>query len=142
MDYRATIETTAPAAEAAKRIFDDLEGWWAVRTERTDTGFTVRFNNSHASFAVDPGATPQEFGWTCTDAHMIIEDVPDPREWVGTRLLWSIAPTDTGCAVTMTHQGLGPQIDCFDVCTRGWQHFFEVSLKALLDGDPAAPSMT
>lgn len=124
MDYCATIKTTATAAEAARRIYDDLEGWWAVRTERSTNGFTVRFNNSHASFEIDAGGTVEAFSWTCTDAHMIIEDVPDAREWVGTRLLWSVVRKEQGCTVSMTHEGLGPQIDCFDICTRGWQHFF------------------
>lgn len=142
MDYSATVHATTPVTQAAAQVFDDLERWWATRTERFANGFTVRFNKSHASFAVDPGGTAAAFSWTCTDANMIIEDVPDAGEWAGTKLLWSVTPDGAGSTVTMTHEGLGPQIQCFDVCTGGWQNYFETSLCGLLNGNPAAPSLT
>ncbi len=142
MDYSARIPSALPVDQTASTILDGLDRWWAMRTERVANGFTVRFNTSHASFTVDPDGTANAFGWTCTDAQMIIEDVPDAGEWTGTRLLWAVAQDGGGSSVTMTHHGLGPQIACFDVCTRGWQHFFEVSLRDLLNGGPGMASLT
>lgn len=139
MDYTATITTTASPQTAAQAIDGDLEQWWSTRVERHANGFTVRFNNSHARFEKDDGNTDLTFGWTCTDAHMIIEDVPDAAEWTGTQLLWSVTPTKTGSAITLTHRGLTPEIACFDICQRGWQHFFETSLHNHLNGQPAQP---
>ena len=139
MHYCATINVPLPPEEAARRIPDDLEQWWSTRVDRHPTGFTVRFNNSHATFGIDPGATTQRFVWTCTDAHMIIEGVTDATEWTGTRLIWRIAPAQVGSTVTLRHKGLTPQIACYDVCTRGWQHFFEGSLRNHLSGAPATP---
>ena len=142
MDYSATISTTASPERAAQAITDDLEHWWSTRIERRAEGFTTRFNNSHATFEIDPGATPLTFNWICTDAHMIIEDVEDAAEWVGTRLLWQITPTETGCKIKLTHEGLGPSLPCFDVCKRGWQHFFENSLRDHLNANTGAPNTT
>jgi hypothetical protein len=142
MDYSATITTTAPPEAAARKIGDELERWWSTRVTRSDSAFTLRFNNSHASFALDPGATADAFSWTCTDAHMIIEDVADAGEWRGTQLVWQVTPTETGSAVTMTHKGLTPDIACFDVCRRGWQHYFETSLRDHLNGADGAPNIT
>lgn len=142
MDYSATIKTTAPPDRAAQAITDDLEQWWSTRIERHPDGFTTRFNNSHATFRYAPGETSLTFSWTCTDAHMIIEDVDDRAEWVGTRLTWQIVPTRTGSTIRLTHRGLTPDLPCFDVCTRGWQHFFEVSLRDHLNGAAGAPNTT
>ncbi|WP_299654436.1 hypothetical protein [uncultured Tateyamaria sp.] len=139
MDYSATITTSASPDRAARMITDDLELWWSTRVDRHPTGFTIRFNRSHVTFAIDPGNTTTDFSWTCTDAHMIIEDVDEPQEWKGTSLIWRVAPTTGGCKVTLTHKGLTPQIACFDVCQRGWQHFFETSLRNHLNGEAAIP---
>lgn len=139
MDYCATIATRAAPDDAARRILIDLDKWWSTRIERHDAGFTVRFNNSHATFAIEDNHQPHRFSWLCTAAHMIIEDVPDRTEWTGTRLNWHVVPDKTGSRITLTHQGLTPRIACFDVCQRGWQHFFETSLRNLLNGDAARP---
>ncbi|MEL6463471.1 MAG: hypothetical protein AAFQ58_00765 [Pseudomonadota bacterium] len=139
MDYSATITASAPPDQAARMIIDDLGLWWSTRIDRDADGFTIRFNRSHASFALDPGGAPDHFTWTCTDAHMIMDGVDDPGEWKGTRLIWQIAPAPGGSTVTLTHKGLTPALPCFDICQRGWQHFFETSLRNHLNGDTALP---
>ena len=139
MDYSATITVPLAPNDAARRIYDDLERWWSTRVDRHPGGFTVRFNASHVTFAIDPAGTDDAFNWTCTAAHMIIEDVHDASEWAGTRVRWQVDPEGTGSRITLTHEGLNDQIDCYDVCTRGWQHFFETSLRDHLSGGKAAP---
>lgn len=142
MDYCATISTSASPARAAQIITQDLEQWWSTRIERTQTGFTTRFNNSHATFKCDTDDAAHALRWTCTDAHMIMEDVEDATEWVGTTLLWRIDPTENGCTIELTHKGLTPTLPCYDICRRGWEHFFETSLRDLLNGQKGAPNTT
>lgn len=139
MDYSATITTSASPRAAAQAIARDLELWWSTRIDRDPDGFTVRFNNSHARFERDSDNTDLTFGWTCVEANMIMEGVPDASEWAGTRLLWTVAAAKSGSTVTLTHQGLTPEIACFEICQRGWQHFFETSLCNHLNGRPAQP---
>jgi len=139
MDYSATIETVANVANAAKAIRYDMRKWWSLRVEQTDTQATIRFYNSHVTFAFDQGGTDDRFSWTCTDANMIIEDVSDYGEWKGSKLLWEIEPTASGSRVTLTHQGLNPDMECHRVCVAGWGRYFENSLKNHLNGAPASP---
>jgi len=142
MDYSATITTSAPPDRAARTIADDLELWWSTRIERAANGFTTRFNNSHATFIFDAGNSARDFGWTCSDAHMIMEDVEDASGWVGTGLHWQITADGTGSTITLTHRGLSPALPCFDICRRGWEHFFETSLRDHLNGAGGAPNTT
>jgi len=139
MDYRATIEVAADPATAARAIRDEMDKWWSLRVEQDAHAATIRFRNSHVTFAFDPGATERRFSWTCTDANMIIEDAHDSAEWQGTRLIWELEPMDTGSRITLTHQGLTPALECHRVCVAGWGHFFENSLKNHLNGGQAAP---
>lgn len=139
MDYSASIETTARAAKAAQAIRHEMHVWWSLRVEQTDQQASIRFGNSHVSFAFDTGGTDTRFSWTCIDAHMVIEDVADHAEWRGTKLLWEIAETETGSRVTLTHQGLNSDLQCHRVCLAGWGRYFEHSLKNHLNGAPATP---
>ena len=142
MDYSAKITTTTPPRQVRHAITAGIEIWWTNRVDRHADGFTVRFNKSHATFTQDHGGTDTAFAWTCTDAHMIIEGVDDLEEWTGTRLIWSVTPAPSGSIVRLTHEGLTPDIACFDVCRRGWQHFFETSLRNHLNGQTAAPEIS
>lgn len=137
-DYRATITVPASPQAAHRAIFEEMNQWWSDRIEPRDGGVTVHFNNSHVSFDF---AETEDGGhdWTCVDANMIIEDVADTTEWQGTHLLWRIEPDGSGSRITLTHQGLNPNLACQDVCVRGWQHYFESSLRAYLSGQEAAP---
>lgn len=139
MDYRATITTSASPLAAARAIGRDLEIWWSTRVDRQQDGFTVRFNNSHATFRKNSDDTDLSFRWTCIDANMIMEGVEDAGEWIGTQLVWSIQPAQSGSAITLVHSGLTPQIACFEICRSGWRHFFETSLCNHLNGQPAQP---
>ncbi len=139
MDYSATIETGANVANAATAIRYDMRKWWSLRVEQTDAQATIRFYNSHVTFAFDAEGTDSRFSWTCVDANMIIEGTADPSEWLGTKLLWEVAPTRTGSRVTLTHQGLNPDMECHNVCVAGWGRYFENSLKNHLNGAPATP---
>jgi len=74
-----------------------------------------------------------------TTANMIIEDMADYGEWLGTKLLWEVAPSKTASRVTLTHQGLKPDMECHRVCVAGWGRYFGNSLKNHLNGAPADP---
>ena len=138
MDYSATIQVPTDPATAKRAICDEMHIWWTHRVDLEGSVATVRFNNSHATF--DRGeANGKTMRWPCLDANMIIEDVPDTTEWTGTELLWKIEPAGNGSNITLTHVGLNDALECLDVCTRGWQHFFETSLKAHLSGDTPSP---
>ena len=139
MDYSATICTTADASATARAIRDEMDIWWSLRVEKDGNQATIRFYNSHVTFTFDPDATDHRFSWTCVDANMIIEDVADHSEWQGTKLLWEITPNKTGSCVTLTHQGLNPDMECHQVCVAGWGRYFENSLKNHLNGVTASP---
>ena len=139
MDYNATVYSSADAATTARAIRDEMDIWWSLRVEKNHKRATIRFYNSHVTFAFDSDATDNRFSWTCIDANMIIEDVADHSEWLGTKLLWEIEPTKAGSRVTLTHQGLNANLECHRVCVAGWRQYFENSLKNHLNGAPANP---
>lgn len=136
-DYCATIHTAASPDAARAAIFDDMTGWWSPHVEKTDTGATIRFGDSHATFEFSQ--RDGTYVWTCTDANMIIDGIADSTEWHGTTLIWQILPEGDGSRITLSHIGLTPALDCHNVCTNGWARYFETSLLAYLCGETASP---
>ncbi|MEE2946264.1 MAG: SRPBCC domain-containing protein [Pseudomonadota bacterium] len=139
-DYTATITTPATAEAAQNAILNEMHLWWSDRVELEENGFTIRFNKSHARFEFEAScASENQLVWRCTDANMIIENVDDTTEWHNSRLIWDITPTPTGSEVSLTHEGLNEKMECLDVCTRGWELYFENSLKSHLSGETPTP---
>ncbi|MDQ2091976.1 SRPBCC family protein [Marimonas arenosa] len=138
-DYSATIRVPVAPEAARRAIFDQMDAWWSNRVNRSDTGVTVHFGPSRARFEFRESDRAGEYQWLCTEAHMVIEDVTDAAEWQGSRLLWHIAPDRDGSRITLTHAGLNAAMACRDVCTRGWQKYFEHSLREHLSGGTPTP---
>ena len=53
-------------------------------------------------------------------------------EWKGTEIKWKIAKSKTGSNVTLIHQGLIPELECYEICQAGWNYFLG-SLKNYLE---------
>ena len=51
------------------------------------------------------------------------------EEWLNTRLLFEIAESDAHTTITLTHYGLSPDLNCYEICQAGWDHCFLGSLK-------------
>lgn len=139
-NYSSTITASVDVETAKNAVLHEMHLWWSDRVELSDAGFTIRFNNSHVAFVFEEPCRPEsQLVWRCTDASMIIENVTDTTEWQGTRLIWDITPSPDGSVISLTHEGLNESLECLDVCTRGWEHYFETSLKAHLSGDIPSP---
>lgn len=54
------------------------------------------------------------------------------REWVGTTLKFSIVACGEATRVRFEHDGLVPDLQCFEICSRGWDHFFGGQLRKRL----------
>lgn len=55
------------------------------------------------------------------------------EEWLGTKLQWRLEPTADGSCIHFTHDGLIKELECYEICVSGWNHFFVGSLKRYLN---------
>lgn len=77
--------------------------------------------------------------WECIEQKHVDESLSTHDEWVGTKLRWEIELTATGTRVTFVHEGLVPQLECYEICEAGWDNFFLNSLKNYLDAGVGQP---
>jgi hypothetical protein len=81
---------------------------------------------------VDQATRPATVRWTVTACS-------SPSEWVGTRPTFTITPADLSSSdLHFRHQGLTSELDCIDMCTRGWDHFLQ-SLRQYIETGTGMP---
>ena len=125
---RLSIAAAPNTVYAALTTAAGLRGWWSTDCD-ADTanqpGSTLqfRFGPHYKHLRVEKLATNSEVHWRCTVAHIAIDAFTRHDEWVGTELAFRLTPTaDGGTQLDFEHIGLEPTLECYDLCSNGWQH--------------------
>lgn len=144
-NYERTIQTTASGADVYAALTTGYTQWWTSKGGSFEKpgdvakfGFSER--NGYWMFKaviLDPHRVELE----CVEALHIHEGMPKEieTEWLGTRAIWDIKENDVGTEIHFVHDGLTPDLLCFDICEAGWDMFFVDSLKAYLETGTGKP---
>jgi hypothetical protein len=105
-----------------------ISKWWSEMFEgsaheRGDV-FTIRFGPQvYKTMEVEELIWNEKVSWRVVDALIDLPELSNNKEWIDTRIIWDISTTSGGTALHLTHIGLTPQIQCYDLCRHGWQSF-------------------
>jgi hypothetical protein len=64
----------------------------------------------------------------------------DKTEWTGTKVIFDILQKDGRTELRMTHQGLVPQYECFEICRDAWTNYIQNSLRNLIVSGKGQPN--
>ena len=145
MNYTASITSAASTEETYKAITENMSDWWTSMSakfvkvgDQAKTDFGVESYWVFEAKTLSPNVLIE---LKCVDSHMIGDFVDDPQEWCTTTLRFDIEKEDTGDSkVTLTHVGLTPEMQCWEVCKKGRDHYILGSLKDYLDGKGGKPN--
>ena len=117
-----TVDQTPEQAFAA---INDPRRWWSEAiegpTDAVGGEFTFKYKDVHFSKQQVTELVPgRRVVWTVTDSALQFVDHKD--EWTGTKLVFEIARKDDKTEVTFRHEGLVPEFDCYEACSKGWTH--------------------
>ena len=139
-DYHADIEVHCSVKEAFDAI-SRVSAWWTENTEgRTvnlNDEFTVRFGETFSKFRIIELIPAQKLVWHVLDCNL--HWMSDKKEWKGTKVLWQLSSADGATRISMTHMGLNAGVECFEDCTKGWNHYVKVSLLKLIEEGKGEP---
>jgi uncharacterized protein YndB with AHSA1/START domain len=121
-DYETSVRVKA-SPEALVEAVTSLSGiaaWWTDVNGSAGAGGELRLwfgPPEPLVLQVDAASRPGTVQWAVTACGFL-------PEWVGTRPTFTITPIgDVVCDLHFRHYGLTAELDCIEMCTRGWNHF-------------------
>jgi len=141
-NYTVSITVNAEPKDAFKSI-NNVTKWWTQNLEgssqKLDDEFTVRFGDVHVStqklIEVIPG---KKVVWLVTNSNLNF--IKDKQEWNGTKISFEISEKDGKTNIRFTHQGLVPEIECFNACSNAWGDYITNSLRNLINTGKGKPT--
>ena len=139
-DYSATIVAKTTAEEAFRQI-TRVSAWWTENLEgSSDTAggvFTVHFGEAFVAFKNMEFLPGKKISWLVTDCYL--HWLNDKHEWTGTTISFEITEENGDTRIDFTHIGLEPQVECYDMCVKGWDQYIKDSLYKLVTEGRGAP---
>lgn len=138
-DFTFTIFTD----QSPEHVFEairDVRSWWSGFYNESFSGETKELNDEF-SFRAGDGAhyskqklvevIPNErVVWIITESELNFLEQKD--EWVGTKVVFEISEKDGKTELVFTHQGLTPEIECYDSCAPAWSMYLQEKLLPLI----------
>ncbi|HEX7661553.1 MAG TPA: SRPBCC domain-containing protein [Pseudonocardiaceae bacterium] len=135
-----TVEQTPEQVFAA---ITNVRGWWSGDiegvTDQLGAEFGYRYRDIHYSRQRITELTPCRLvRWKVLDAYLDFTD--DPREWVGSEIVFEIAPEGDRTVLRFSHVGLTPDSECYEKCSSAWAFYINDSLRELITTGKGAPN--
>jgi len=133
-----TVQKTAREAfDCINRVSD----WWTVNLEGESSAlndvFTAPFGKTSATMRLTEVVPDRKIVWHVVDCYL--DFLRDKTEWKNTRIVWDISWGNEGTTVHMMHEGLAPELECYDNCVKGWDFYVKSSLYKLLTEGKGTP---
>jgi hypothetical protein len=139
LDYHVQINVNTSAEQAIKAI-SHVSGWWAQEVDGTakkqGDEFTVHFGKTWGKFRVSE-LSHDYIIWTVADCYLDL--LKNTKEWNGNRLIFRVGRVGDQTIIDITHEGLTPDKECFNDCTKGWNFYFKESLPGYLEKEQGLP---
>jgi len=122
-NYTATIEVT----KSSKKVFNAIKNvtkWWSKDFEGNSTKlndeFIINHPNQHYSkqklFEIISG---KKIVWMVTESKLNwIKS--NKEEWTKTKMIFEISADGDKTILQFTHEGLVPEKECYEMCSKGW----------------------
>ena len=139
-DFTYTL-TTDKAPEEVFHAILNTRDWWSGLYEESYEGNTKKLNDEF-SFRAGGGAhyskhkiveviPNQKIVWLTTDSDFTFIEKGD--EWTGSKIIFDIEEKDGKTQLTFTHQGLTPEIECYNACAPAWSQYLQEKLLPLIN---------
>lgn len=138
-DFSLELMTT----KAPKEVFQDVlnvREWWSGYHSEEFEGSTKKLHDEF-SFSAAAGAhyskqklveliPDKRIVWLVTDSDFDYIEKRD--EWTGTKLIFEISKETDKTKLTFTHEGLTPEVECYNSCAPSWTQYLQHKLLPLI----------
>lgn len=122
----------------------NVRGWWGQGivggTEKEGDEFIFEVPDVHRSVQKLVEVIPNEkVVWLVTESNMTF--IKDAEEWVGTKIIFAITKDGDKTKLTFTHEGLVPEVECYQFCMPAWDQYIKGSLYKLITKGEGTPNL-
>ena len=119
--------TTIEVAQSPKNVFqhiNDVAKWWNNNLEGSSTKLNDEFIVSHDGLHYSKQKLVEfipdrKIVWLVTDSLLSWLE-RDKHEWTGTKMIFEITPSGDKTTLHFTHEGIVPEVECYNLCVQGW----------------------
>lgn len=140
-NYNTTLTVSQTANEVFKSI-NSVSKWWTENfegsSEKLNDVFTVDFgDNNFVTHKLIEVITDKKIVWLVTDCYL--SWFKDKTEWTNTKMSFAISTENNSTTIHFTHIGLVPEVECYDMCVKGWDQYVKGSLFKLITEGKGEP---
>ncbi|OUL63784.1 SRPBCC domain-containing protein [Flavobacterium sp. AJR] len=139
--------TSILVEQSPKEAFDaitNVRGWWSEEIEggtaKLDDVFKYHYKDVHICKMKLIEVIPnKKVVWDVLENDFNF--TTDKSEWVGTKVIFEINEKDNKIEVRLTHLGLVPDYECYDICFNAWTNYIQNSLYNLITTGKGQPNL-
>lgn len=141
-DFSATILVDQTPEEVFEAV-TNVRGWWSEEIEGDTAAlngeFYYKYEDVHRCHARLVEVVPaQKVVWLILDNFFKFTE--DKNEWIGTHVVFEITSIGNQTQLRMTHLGLVPAYECFNICRDAWSFYIKDSLYNLITTGTGKPN--
>lgn len=135
--------TTLLVDQTPQEVFNavrNVRGWWSGYYSEDIKGDTEKLNDEF-SFRAGDGVhyskqklveviSNKKVVWLITESDLSFLEKKD--EWTGTKVIFDISTKDDKTQLVFTHDGLNPDIECYNACAPAWSQYLQNKLLPLI----------
>lgn len=139
-DFNTTITVEQSPTEVFN-VIKDVRSWWSGlygeefegNSDKPGDEFSFRAGGGvHYSKQKLVELIPNKrLVWLVTDSRLTF--IEDTQEWVGTKIRFDISEKGNRTEILFIHEGLVPQIECYNNCSAAWTQYVQGRLLAALN---------
>jgi hypothetical protein len=140
----ANFTYTLLTDRSAQQVFDainNVRDWWSGYYAEEIDGNSGKVNDVF-NFRAGPGVhysqqklveviPNKKVVWLITDSALSF--LQKQEEWTGTKVVFDISQKNGKTQLAFTHEGLTPQIECYDSCAPAWSQYLQNKLLPLIN---------
>ena len=135
-NFQYSFTTSKEISEVFTHLMDP-KNWWVGLFGETIAGESNAINDEF-SFRAGDGVhysnqkliehvVNKKISWLVTESNLSF--LNNTNEWAGTKICFDLEKEGDHTNITFTHEGLMPQIECYESCSSAWTQYLQ-NLKA------------
>lgn len=141
-DFQTRITVTNTPQEVFEAV-NNVRDWWSENiegnTNEVNEDFLYHYKDVHICKLKIVELIPyQKVMWLVLDNHFNFTN--NKSEWKGDKIVFDIEDQEGQTQLTLTHHGLEPECECYNVCNDAWTSYVQGSLKSLIETGKGKPN--